>query len=333
MISVDGRERVEAAISLEVADRPPFGLWGHSYIEEWSASKLANTTIDRQRRFAWDFVKFQPRASCFAEAFGSRYRPSGNRLERPALITPAIRDIGDWPAIPQANAQDGPLAEQVESIGIVALELSPSVPVIQTVFSPLTVAGHMTGEGSIALDHFRKDPALAQTALRRISAVLIDFSRRSIDAGAAGIFFAVSGYARGDTMTEAEYRELALLHDLEVLSSVSDLAWFNVVHLCEDNLHFGLSREFPCQAISWSINDPGNPTLEQGVELSGRAAMGGVDQKTTLVEGPPEAIEEEVLAARAARGGRGILVAPGCSVPPDAPNGHLAALSSAALRL
>ena len=31
-----GRERVQAAIAMGVADRPPVGAWGHTYREEWS---------------------------------------------------------------------------------------------------------------------------------------------------------------------------------------------------------------------------------------------------------------------------------------------------------
>ncbi|TMC33908.1 MAG: hypothetical protein E6J28_13740 [Chloroflexi bacterium] len=66
-----GRKRVEAAIAMGVADRPPVGAWGHTYREEWSPSDLAAITVDRARRFGWDFVKFQPRAST-STAFGLR---------------------------------------------------------------------------------------------------------------------------------------------------------------------------------------------------------------------------------------------------------------------
>src|SRR5260370_18676792 len=75
---MNGRKRVEAAIAMGVADRPPFGAWGHTYREEWSPADLAAVTVERARLFEWDFVKFQPRASCFAEAFGSVSKPAGH---------------------------------------------------------------------------------------------------------------------------------------------------------------------------------------------------------------------------------------------------------------
>src|SRR5258708_5500326 len=76
-----GRERVRAAIEMGVADRPPVGAWGHTYREEWSPEALAAITVQRARQFGWVFVKCQPRASSFAEAFGSVYKPAGHRLK------------------------------------------------------------------------------------------------------------------------------------------------------------------------------------------------------------------------------------------------------------
>ena len=42
-----GRQRVEAALAMEVADRPPVGAWGHTYREEWSPEDLAAITVDQ----------------------------------------------------------------------------------------------------------------------------------------------------------------------------------------------------------------------------------------------------------------------------------------------
>src|SRR5256886_7710602 len=86
---MDGRERVEAALTLGLGDRPPVGAWGHTYREEWSPEDLAAVTVERARRFGWEFVKFQPRARSFAEAFGAVFHPSGDPLRGPGLNRPA----------------------------------------------------------------------------------------------------------------------------------------------------------------------------------------------------------------------------------------------------
>lgn len=320
-------ERVRAALALDIADRPPAGSWGHDHLAEWSPRDLARVTIAAQRRFGWDFVKFQPRATCFAEAFGARFGPSGDRLREPVLVEPAVKDRRDWGSLPEAGASAPPLADQVEALGLVAAELGAEVPVIQTVFSPLTVAGYLAGKDPGRTVHdLVEEPGLVGRALDRIAGALVDFAARSLEAGAAGVFFAISGYAAAGAMDLSTYRELALPHDLRVLESLPKSAWLNVLHLCGPRLHFDLARDLPLQAVSWSVHEVGNPSLADGIARSGRAAMGGVGQRSTLLAGPRSAIVEEARAAAGANGGRGVIVAPGCSVPPEVSPERLAAV-------
>jgi uroporphyrinogen decarboxylase len=323
-----GRERVQAAIAMGVADRPPVGAWGHTYREEWSPRDLASITVERARQFGWDFVKFQPRASSFAEAFGSVYKPAGHRMKGPVLVSPAVPDLDSWKSVEMVNPKA--LDDQVESIGMVARELGDDVPVIQTVFSPITVGGYLVGKSqSRVVRELRKHPDLVRPALQRIADALVDFSRRSVEAGAAGIFYAISGYAGRGVMPEAVYRELVLPYDQEVLSRLPAEAWFNVVHLCGSNLNFELAREMPAQVISWSIHNQGNPSLAEGRKLTDRAVMGGLGQRASLLYGPPPEVVAEARRAVAETGGRGLLLAPGCSVPPHAKDVNLAAMVSA----
>jgi uroporphyrinogen decarboxylase len=325
---MDGRKRVEAALAMKVADRSPVGAWGHTYREEWSPADLAAVTVERARRFGWDFVKFQPRASCFAEAFGSVYKPAGHRLKGPVLVSTAVPDLESWRKVEVVNPKA--LDDQVESIGLVAGELGPGVPVIQTVFSPLTVAGYLVGKSkSRVVRELRKSPELVRPALDRIADALVDFSKRSVEAGAAGVFYAISGYASKDAMPEALYRELVLPYDVGVLERLPREAWFNAVHLCGSNLNFGLARDLPARVISWSVHNQGNPSLAEGRTISGKPVMGGLGQRASLLYGTPAEVEAEARRAIAETGGRGLLVAPGCSVPPRARDTNLAAMVSA----
>jgi len=313
---------------MAVADHPPVGAWGHTYREEWSPEALAAVTVERARQYGWDFVKFQPRASCFAEAFGSVYHPSGHRLRGPILIKAAVPDLDAWTSVQLVEPKA--LDDQVASIGMVALELGPEVPVIQTVFSPITVGGYLVGKSqSRVVRELRKHPEIVGPALERIAEALLDFSKRSVEAGAAGIFYAISGYAGRSVMKEDLYRDLVLPYDLVVLQGLPRDAWFNVLHLCGSNLNFGLAGDLPAHAVSWSIHNQGNPSLAEGREIAGRAVMGGLSQRATLVYGPPPKIEAEARRAIEETGGRGLLIAPGCSVPPRVRDTNLAAMVTA----
>lgn len=73
------------------------------------------------------------------------------------------------------------------------------------------------------------------------------------------------------------------------------------------------------QAISWDAHAEGNPDLGEGKRRSGKAVMGGISEQTTLKNGTPNQVQEEVVQALALTGGRHFLLAPGCVVPPEIP--------------
>jgi uroporphyrinogen decarboxylase len=339
---VDPRERVEVALRSEAPpDRPPVTAWGHDFLAEWSPPTLAESTVERTRGLGWDLVKLQPRASCFAEAFGSDYRPSGTPLDGPTLVSWPIVAIDDWQELPEVDASAPQLADQVEALARVVDSIGSERPVFQTVFSPFTVASYLAADGSAeatrrrpdliakdqarAVSHLRAGPDLLAKALERISAALVDFVRRSLATGAEGIFYAVGGAASADALEQAEYEELLLAHDRAVLDVVP-AETLVVVHLCGARLNFGLAREFRADGISWSTADPGNPSLAEGRECSGRAVVGGVPEIPVLVEGSAGEVRRAVRTAVDETDGRRVVIAPGCSVPPTASSANMRAM-------
>jgi uroporphyrinogen decarboxylase len=325
-LAMEPQARVRAVLSLERPDRPPAGWWGHTFSEEWSPRDLAAATVARQRGNGWDFVKLQPRASCFAEAFGSEYLPSDRASEGPVLVRPAVTSSQDWSRVPAVDAGVPALADQVEALRLVVDALGPSVPVIQTVFSPLTVAGYLIGEDRPRMaEELRAGSGQVQAALARIAGALAHLAARSVAAGAAGIFYAISRFGSADLLTLKEYEDLALPHDVRVLGAVPEGGWFNVLHLCGPRQHFELASMLDAHAVSWSVHEPGNPSLAEGRARSGRAVMGGIDLDT-LVRGTPQDVLEQGRGAVSSTDGTGFLLAPGCSVPPEAPEENLRAV-------
>jgi uroporphyrinogen decarboxylase len=167
-------------------------------------------------------------------------------------------------------------------------------------------------------------------ALEKIQDALIDFARKSVESGAAGVFYAISGFATPDAMPVHVYDSLVFPIDLRIIEALPAAAWFNVVHLCGSHVNMDVARRLPVQAVSYSVHNAGNPSLEETRRLTGKAVMGGLEQRRTLVGGPPEAIERQVQEAIARTGGRGLLLAPGCSVPPRARESNLALMMQAA---
>jgi uroporphyrinogen decarboxylase len=302
-----GRERVEAALALDVADRPPVSAWGHDYQAEWDPARLARVAVERTRRLGFDFVKLQIRATSFAEAFGAPYRYSGDAGRAP-VGEPPIREPEDWARLPEGR----PLDEQVECLRLVVGELGPDVPVIQTVFSPITAGRFLS---TTMLEDLEARPDLVLPALRKIARILSRFTGDSLDAGAAGVFYAITGFASADAMPLNEYRETVLPLDHEVLDACAG-GWFNMLHLCGARQHFELASMLPVQCVSWQLQDPGNPGLAEARAQMGKAVVGGLHRQTPIADGSPEQVTAEAETALRDTGGRGHMLAPGCSVSP-----------------
>src|SRR5439155_450048 len=77
----------------------------------------------------------------------------------------------------------------------------------------------------------------------------------------------------------------------------------------------------------WNWDDRATPpALGGGKAFVGGAVLGGLDQWRTLADGAPEQASAETRDAIAQTGGIGLIVGPGCVVPPAASPANLAAV-------
>src|SRR5688572_19298486 len=81
-------ERVRRAIAGQPLDRPPISFWAHNFAQENSAAHLAAETVRVYKKYGWDLIKIQSRASSFAEMWGNRYDFSSE------IATPSI--LREW---------------------------------------------------------------------------------------------------------------------------------------------------------------------------------------------------------------------------------------------
>lgn len=307
---------MEAALALDVADRPPVSAWGHNYDLEWDAAALARETVERTGRLGFDFVKLQIRATAFAEALGSEYRYSGYAGREPMLVRQAVNAPEDWLRVSSASNTPALLDEQVECLRRVVSGVGAGVPVIQTLFSPVTVAGFLVNRDQRRmLEDLRRQTELVRAALARIADMVARFGHASIEAGAAGVFYAITSYGSADAMPLREYEELLLPLDRQVLDACSG-GWFNMLHLCGPRQHFELASALPAQCVNWQLQDPGNPGIAEGRRLSGKAVAGGLHRHSPIADGSPDQVLEQAEAALRDTGGHGHLLTPGCSVSP-----------------
>jgi len=222
------------------------------------------------------------------------------------------------------------LGEQLDALRMIREGLRGEAHFVQTIFSPLSVAKYLVGNRPEPVKQaIESDPEALRAGLEIITETFVTYVQACLEAGASGIFFATTGWASADILSEDEYRRFGIEYDLPVLEAVAARAPFNILHNCGEHVYFDLLAEYPVQAISWAATLAGNPTLGEGKRRSRLAVMGGVSEKSILPDGTPEQVAAEVAEAIAQTGGRRLLVAPGCSIPPRTPHGNLAAAAAA----
>ena len=317
-------ERVFAALKGDEVDRVPVSAWWHDFAREWSTKDLAETTLEQYRNYDWDFVKVNPRASYFGEAFGAKYAQREGR--QPDLIEPGVSSPEHLGHIKTEDGTSGVWAEQLEALRLIGAGLNGEAPFIQTIFSPLATMSRITGSTKNVQRLMREHPAELLSALDPIAETLAAYSKASLDTGAAGIFFAAVEWGSSDVISVEDYDRFCRRFDLKVLAAVQ-AAPFNVLHVCRDNNHLMHLRDYPVAAFHWAWNAT-NPSPHQ--MDNDRAVMGGVSHEAAMTSGPADAIAQEARRAIEQTGGERFLLAPGCSIDPQTPDANLRALVEAA---
>jgi uroporphyrinogen decarboxylase len=328
MAEMTRQERVKAALAGKAVDRPPVSFWGHDYVREWTPVGVAEATLERFRRYGWDFVKVNPRATYYAEAWGNRYRPSGDALHGPLNVDYVLKAARDLDRLAPVDVQAGPFGEQLDALRLIGEALAGEAPFVQTVFSPLSVIGRLANGDLGAVRRYMRDNGEAlHRALSVVAETLAAYAASCLKAGADGIFFATVDWGTHDAATPEQYAEFGRPYDLQVLKAVAK-AEFNILHVCRKHNMLESMLDYPVQAFNWANRDGGNPSLAGILANTKRAVMGGV-AVSTVAEGTPRRMAAEVAEALAETGGGRFLLTAGCSIPPQTPEANLRAALAA----
>ena len=326
MASMTKKDRVRAALAGKPVDHAPASLWGHDYLREWSPRDLADATLEQYRAYDWDFIKLNPRATYFAEAWGNTYRPSGAQ-RRPDQLSILIADAGALDRVRPIDPAAGVFAEHLEALRLVLDGAGGEADVIHTIFSPLSVVALLCGPRTEFIELSRANPAGAHAALAAATETLAAYARNALATGAAGIFYAPLAWASRDTCTEEFYREFGRPYDLQVLAAIKG-ADFNVLHVCRNRNMIDLLLDYPVAAFNWADRGEGNHALAEVKARTSGAVMGGVDQVglATMTAAEVSAQVRDALSG----GSQRVLITAGCSIPPETPPANRTAVAAAA---
>jgi uroporphyrinogen decarboxylase len=316
-----------AALHAEPVDRVPLSFWMHNFATENTVEDFVAESLRLAWVFDWDYLKPQSRAQCFAEAWGLRYRASGQRGVPYTRTHAPCADAADLRRLKPAEPAAGALGEQLAALRQIRAGVAADTPIIWTVFSPLMVVPYLLPGGvEQALAIGRQEPAALESALDAVAHTLRDYTRLALAAGADGLFYATN-VARHDLISVAECRRFQRPYDLVVLTAAGP-APFNVLHVCGSGVLFDEFVDYPVQATSWALA-AGNPSLAEGHRRTGRAVMGGLPAKPLIATLSADAVAARARAAVRDTGARALLLGPDCSIDPDTPDALLHAARAA----
>jgi uroporphyrinogen decarboxylase len=341
MAQLSKRERVDAALKGETVDRVPVSAWRHFIAEENDPQKLADISLQHVKEFDWDWLKVNPRATYYAEAWGNQYDFSQYDSVLPKFISGPLDSPADLEKIQPISPTAGVFAEHLELVRLIKAGIGDA-RFLQTVFSPLSVLAFLLARPEnhtitevVQAQHdglkryLRENPAGVHEALKNIATTLGQYAAAAINEGASGIFFAIVKLAREGVLTETEFEEFGKPYDLQVLQAVQGAA-FNMLHICGPYVYFNAVTDYPVHALNWATIGQNNPTVEEASHRTRQALVGGVDELGSLQTGTPDDVIREAQAAIRTNEGKHFLLTPGCGTNLDVPSENLHALRKAA---
>jgi uroporphyrinogen decarboxylase len=303
----------------ERPDRFAASFWRHFFHMEHHAEGTAEAMIWFQKEFDWDFMKINPRADYHVQDWGVEIKYSHDELTKHKKVGFPVHSPDDWARIKELPPTAPALAEHLKVVSMIRKAVGKELPLLMTVFSPLSLAGRMVPDKQMLVDHAREHPDLLKPALEAITRTYVTYTEELRNAGADGLFFATTHWASEDRFTWEEYDEFGVPYDLRVMAATDSDA-INLLHVCASNNYLkelsGL--DYKCQMVNWDTSDPTNLPLDRAYELiPNMALVGGVDHTGWLLRSEPDEMAHFMSEIKKDHDPSRVIIGPGCAVEPE----------------
>ncbi len=320
------KNRIDAILAGEKPDRTPVAAWRHFYHLENDPKEFVLATVGFQKKFGWDFVKINPRASYHVEGWGAQYVPSKTALDKPQRLSFPVGLPADWEKIEELSLAAGTLSQELKTISEISKKLGKSVYKFMTIFSPLSIAGDLVGTEAQLVRDMQESPLLVEEALEQITHTFVRFAVECLNAGADGIFFATTEWASKNILTEDDYRKFGKPYDLEVIEAVKGVGGKVILHVCEPFNMLSLFAGYPADLVNWVASDRSNLNLSEGYQLLKKPVIGGINHTSSLLLGRKETLISSIRPVLTLLQQLPGVLGPECALPPAVPDENLMAL-------
>jgi uroporphyrinogen decarboxylase len=319
------RERVLAALGRRHVDRPPVAFWRHVPDVDHTARGLADAMLAFQRAWDLDFIKIMSSGVYCVEDWGCKVAYRGSPNGAKTCTQHAVGQVSDWGKLKPLDPGQGALGRELEALRLILRGRSDDVPVLHTVFAPLTIARKLAGDRLLA--DLKEHPDAVMAGLDVITDTVIRYVVAVVQAGADGIFYASQDASR-DMLDDGQHARFSMPYSWRVLESLGGTSVFTVLHLHGRHIYFDRKATLPVAAVNWHDRLTA-PSLGDALRRFTGAVVGGLNETETLLKGPPEAVTAQVADAIQQTAGTGVIVAPGCVLPLATPDASLEAVVAA----
>jgi uroporphyrinogen decarboxylase len=225
------------------------------------------------------------------------------------IVSSPINSPEDWVKIEALPLTAKALSRELYSLELLLEKLrDEEVPVLFTVFSPMTIADKLSGNKLV--EHFKEGAGeLIREALTSIAQTTANLARRAVEMGAAGIFFA-SQMSNHSIIEEELYREYGVPSDIEVLRASG--GWFDTLHAHGNSIMFKLLKDYPVAVFNWHVGES-LPELKEGSLLTGKCVMGGLE-RMDITRRDKNALRSQICNCFKQLGGQRHILTPGCVI-------------------
>ena len=324
-LTLTPRERIGRSQRGEALDRTPISFWRHFPNEDQDPGRLVEAMLAFQERYQLDLVKLMPSGMYSVVDYGAITSPPDPSSGARGLASGPIHQMSDFLTLTPAAPDRGSLRTQLEVASTVRKAVSADVPVLDTVFSPLTMAAKVSGRS--ARDLIDVSPADLHRGLERMAADCIAFAQADLANGVDGIFFAIQWAGQGG-LSAAEQEEFGVRYDLEVLDALRSQTQITMLHLHGPNPEFNIVQRYALDWVNWEDTET-PPTLEEALQLTSAGLAGGITRTPSELSASSDIALATLRSAVRVTGGTRLLLAPGCVLPQEASPEVLDALREA----
>jgi len=318
-MSMTKKERCMAAVKGEKPDRIPYSLWSHMPQFDHDPKVIAEKTYEFYKKYDIDFIKTMNNGMYSIEDFGAEIDYSEIAKGGMAkLVSTPIHSAEDWTKLEVKSLSEGALARELYHLQLLVDKVkAEDVPVIFTVFSPISTANKLCG-GNIGKYIHEGHGKEVKAALEVICETTVKLAEKAIEIGASGVFFAsqMSNYTNAlasEPLTVEDYKEYGKPYDVKILEAANAAGgWMNAIHCHGDDIMFDVVKDYPVQIFNWHIWET-FPALDEVLAVTDKCVMGGM-KRFDITECNYNAIRHQIYECCRLTKGRRMILTPGCVI-------------------